>query len=150
MECCVCDCLRLASLWRPNSRGDSRVLGVHFSNVFWSLLFVFLTLAYFKSFLKVYYRIFQSCLLKLSATAGACINKTGLFGSTAVVPQSSHELKLGGAIFIMIYDIIVTGQTNILALCYLFGKIYKPAYSSAILKSLKSTHSTKLLKRLLT
>ena len=56
---------------------------------------------------------------------------------------------------IMTCDIFGTGQTNILALCYLIGKTCKPAYSSATLKSLKSTlswtlHSTKLLKKLLT
>ena len=33
--------------------------------------------------------------------------------------------------FIMTCDILGTGQTNILALCYLFGKTYKPAHSSA-------------------
>ena len=33
--------------------------------------------------------------------------------------------------FIMTCDIFGTGQTNILALCYLFGKTYKPAHSSA-------------------
>ena len=32
-------CLRFASLWRANSRGDSCVLGVHLSNVCWGLLF---------------------------------------------------------------------------------------------------------------
>ena len=32
-------CLRFASLWRPNPRGDSCVLGVHLSNVCWGLLF---------------------------------------------------------------------------------------------------------------
>ena len=31
----------------------------------------------------------------------------------------------------MTCDIFGTGQTNILALCYLFGNTYKPAYSSA-------------------
>ena len=31
----------------------------------------------------------------------------------------------------MTCDIFGTGQTNILALCYLFGKTYKPAHSSA-------------------
>ena len=36
-----------------------------------------------------------------------------------------------------------------LQICYLFGKTYKPAQSSATLESLKSTHSTKLLKKLL-
>ena len=43
---------------------------------------------------------------------------------------------------IMSCDIFGTGQTNILTLCYLFGKTYKPAHSSATLESLKSTHST--------
>ena len=42
-------------------------------------------------------------------------------------------LELGGAIscFIMTCDIFGTGQTNILALCYLFGKTYQPAHSGA-------------------
>ena len=31
----------------------------------------------------------------------------------------------------MTYDIFGTGQTNILALCYLFGKTYKPAHGCA-------------------
>ena len=51
---------------------------------------------------------------------------------------------------IMTCDIFGTGQTNTLTLCYLLGKTYKPAHSSATLKSLKSTHSTKLLEKLLT
>ena len=46
--------------------------------------------------------------------------------------------------FIMTCDIFGTGQTNILGLCYLFGKTYKQP-TVAPLKSLKSTHSTKLL-----
>ena len=50
------DCLLFASLWRANLRGDSSVIGVHFSNVFWGLLFVFVTRTYLNSFLKVYYR----------------------------------------------------------------------------------------------
>ena len=43
---------------------------------------------------------------------------------------------------IMSCDIFGTGLTNILTLCYLFGRTYKPAHSSATLESLKSTHST--------
>ena len=35
------DCLRFASLWRANSRGDSCVLGVHLLNVCWGVLFLF-------------------------------------------------------------------------------------------------------------
>ena len=46
--------------------------------------------------------------------------------------------------FIMTCDIFGTGQTNILGLCYLFGKTYKQP-TVAPLKSLKATHSTKLL-----
>ena len=50
---------------------------------------------------------------------------------------------------IMTCDIFGTGQTNTLTLCYLLGKTYKPAHSSATLESLKSTRSTKLLEKLL-
>ena len=48
---------------------------------------------------------------------------------------------------IMTCDIFGTGQTNTLTLCYLLGKTYKPAHSSATLESLKSTRSTKLLEK---
>ena len=51
---------------------------------------------------------------------------------------------------IMTCDIFGTGKTNTLTLCYLLGKTYKPAHSSATLESLKSTRSTKLLEKLLT
>ena len=50
---------------------------------------------------------------------------------------------------IMTCDIFGTGQTNTLTLCYLLGKTYKPAHSSATLESLKSTRSTKFLEKLL-
>ena len=46
--------------------------------------------------------------------------------------------------FIMTCDIFGTGQTNILGLCYSFAKTYKQS-TVAPHKSLKSTHSTKLL-----
>ena len=46
--------------------------------------------------------------------------------------------------FMMTCDIFRTGQTNILSLCYLFRKTYKQPIV-AHLKSLRSTHSTKLL-----
>ena len=49
---------------------------VHISKVSWSLLSTCV------------YWIFQSCLLKMCATAGACINETWLFSSAAVMPQS--------------------------------------------------------------
>ena len=44
----------------------------------------------------------------------------------------------------MTCDIFGTGQTNTLTLCYLLGKTYKPAHSSATLESLKSTRSTRI------
>ena len=50
---------------------------------------------------------------------------------------------------IMTCNIFGTRQTNTLTLCYLLGKTYKPAHSSATLDSLKSTRSTKLLEKLL-
>ena len=46
--------------------------------------------------------------------------------------------------FIMTCDIFGTGQTNILGICYLFGKTYKQP-TVGPLKSLKSTHSTELV-----
>ena len=49
---------------------------------------------------------------------------------------------------IMTCDIFgTTGQTNTLILCYLLGKTYKPAHSSATHESLKSTRSNKLLEK---
>ena len=50
--------------------------------------------------------------------------------------------------FIMICDIFGIRQTNILGLCYLFGKTYKEP-TAAPLKSLKSTPLTKLLSALI-
>ena len=47
---------------------------------------------------------------------------------------------------IMTCDIFGTGQTSPLTLCYLLGKPYKPAHSSA---TLESTRSTTLLEKLL-
>ena len=165
------DCLRFASLWRANSRGDSSVLGVHFSNVFWGLLFVFVTRTYLKNFLKVYNRcvfieslkiVFWKCvrLLVHAWMKPGCLarrplcHKVNLLRCEARRPLC-HKVNLQRCKgrrrhFIMTSDIFGTGQTNIFALCYLFGKTYKPAYSSATLKSLKSTHVIKLLKKLLT
>ena len=180
------DCLRFASLWRANSRGDSSVLGVHFSNVFRGLLFVFATRTYLKNFLKVYNRcvfiesfkiVFWKCVRLLvhasmkprclarrplchKVNLPSCVgrqplcHKVNLLRCEARRPLC-HKVNLQRCearrrYLIMTCDIFGTGQTNIFALCYLFGKTYKPAYSSATLKSLKSTHSIKLLKKLLT
>ena len=133
------------------------------------------------------YWIFQSCLLKMCATAGACINETGLFSSAAVVPRTkSTELWSSTAVVPALskstelcssanvvpqskstaiwssaaplhHDLWYfrhrTNHTNehFTELYVIYsGKTYEPAYSSATLKSLKATHSIKLLKKLLT
>ena len=93
-------------------------------------------------------------------------NETGLFSSAAVSYKVNllscvarrplcHKINLPRCEarrchFIMSCDIFGTGQTNIFALYYSFGKTCKPAYSGATLESLKSTHWTKLRKKLLT
>ena len=107
--------------------------------------------------------MFRHCLWKMSAP-GACI-KPGL-----VRRLLCHKINLPSCVarqplclkvnlprcearrrhLIMTCDIFGTGQTNTLTLCYLLGKTYKPAHSSATLESLKSTRSTKLLEKLLT
>ena len=132
-------CLRFASLRRTNSRGDSCVLkrllrsfSVHLLKVCW----IFVKRTYFKSLLKVYYRsVFAESF------------KTFIFQKFR--RPLCHKVNLPRCEarrrrFIMTCDIFGTGQTNILGLCYLFGKTYKQP-TVAPLKSLKSTHSTKLL-----
>ena len=119
------------------------------------------------------------CLWKMSATPGACI-KQGLarwpmchkvnLSSYVTGRLLCHKVNLPSCVvrqplrhrvnlprcearrrhLIMTCDIFGTGQTNTLTLCYLLGKTYKPAHSSATLESLKSTRSTKLLEKLLT
>ena len=105
-----------------------------------------------KSFTLDYAFIFSGmirhCLWKMCVTPVACINETGLFSSAAVVPQSKYpscvarrpfgvtqsksaELIARGRHFIMTCDIFGTETNEHLALCYLFGKTYKPAYSSS-------------------
>ena len=121
----------------------------------------------------------RHCLWKMSATPGACI-KPGLvrrplyhkINLPSCVPRRPmcHKVNLPSCVarqplchkvnlprcearrrhLIMTCDIFGTGQTNTLTLCYLLGKTYKPAHSSATLESLKSTRSTKLLEKLLT
>ena len=85
----------------------------------------------------------QTGLFSLAAVVPES-KSTELCSSAAVVPKSKpscvarrplcHEVNLPG------YEarrrhmtcyIFGTGQTNILALCYLFAKTYKPAHSSA-------------------
>ena len=111
------------------------------------------------------------CLWKMSATPGACIkpglvrrplcHKVNLPRCEVNLPSCvarrplSHKVNLPRCEarrrhLIMTCDIFGTGQTNTLTLCYLLGKTYKPAHSSATLESLKSTRSTKLLEKLLT
>ena len=101
----------------------------------------------------------RHCLWKMSATPGACIkpglvrrplcHKVNLPSCVARQPLC-HKVNLPRCEarrrhLIMTCDIFGTGQTNTLTLCYLLGKTYKPAHSSATLESLKSTRSTKLL-----
>ena len=111
----------------------------------------------------------------MSATPGACIkpglvrlplcHKVNLLSCVARQPLSGHRVNLPSCVarqplchkvnlprcearrrhLIMTCDIFGTGQTNTLTLCYLLGKTYKPAHSSATLESLKSTRLTKLL-----
>ena len=119
-------------------------------------------------------------LWKMCAIPGACIkpglvrlplcHKVNLLSCVARQPLSGHRVNLPSCVarqplchkvnlprcearrrhLIMTCDIFGTGQTNTLTLCYLLGKTYKPAHSSATLESLKSTRSTKLLEKLLT
>ena len=121
----------------------------------------------------------RHCLWKMSATTGACIkpglvrrplcHKVSLPSCVARRPLC-HKVNLPSCVdrqplchkvnvpsclarrrhWIMTCDIFGTGQTNTLTLCYLLGKTYKPAHSSATLESLKSTRSTILLKKLWT
>ena len=107
-------------------------VSVHLLNVCW----IFVKRTYFKSLLKVYYRsVFAESF------------KTFIFQKFR--RPLCHKVNLPRCEarrrrFIMTCDIFGTGQTNILGLCYLFGKTYKQP-TVAPLKSLKSTHSTKLL-----
>ena len=121
----------------------------------------------------------RHCLWKMSTTPGACIkpglirrplyHKVNLPSCVARRPLC-HKVNLPSYVarqplcqkvnlprceawrrhLIMTCDIFGTGQTNTLTLCYLLGKTYKPAHSSATVESLKSTRSTKLLEKLLT
>ena len=127
----------------------------------------------FKSVLKVYtlskkfyfglslVHIFQ----KMCATPGACIkpgclarrplyHKVNLPASWEAQRLLCHKVNLPRCEarrhhFTMTCDIFGTGQTNILAVCYLFGK-KRDQPTVAPLKPLKSIHSTKLLDKLLT
>ena len=156
-------CLRVASLWRTNSRGDSCFPGVHHSSVCRGLLFCVRKAYIFQEFDEG----------PLPTCVGWIFQNVHLWKvSAAVAPQSKnlarrplcHKVNLQSCVarrplchkvnlprcearrrrFIMTCDIFGTGQTNILGLCYLFGKTYKQP-TVAPLKSLKSTHSTKLL-----
>ena len=96
-------------------------------------------------------KVFKSKSTELCSSAAVVPqNKsTELCSLAAVAPQSkSTEMSVRCEVrqrrFIMTCDIFGTGQMNILGLCYLFGKAYKQP-TVATLKSLKLTHSTKLL-----
>ena len=119
---------------------------------------------YFGLSLHILFSMVRHCLWKMSATPGACIkpglvrwplcHKVNLPSCVARRPLC-HKVNLPRCEarqrhLTMTCDIFGTGQTNNLTLCYLLGKTYKPAHSSATLESLKSTRSTKLLETLLT
>ena len=91
----------------------------------------------------------RHCLWKMSATPGACI-KPGLVRRPLCHKVNLPRCEARRRHLTMTCDIFGTGQMNTLTLCYLLGKTYKPAHSSATLESLKSTRSTKLLEKLLT
>ena len=105
----------------------------------------------FKTLLKVYYRsvfaesfktfIFQKFRRPLchKVNLPTCVARRPLCHKVNL-PRCEARRRH----FVMTCDIFGTGQTNILGLCYLFGKTYKQP-TVAPLKSLKSTHSTKLL-----
>ena len=96
--------------------------------------------AYIKSLLKVYCR---SVFAEFSKTFIFQKFRRPLCHKVNLLRCEARRRR-----FIMTCDIFGTGQTNILGLCYLFGKTYKQP-TVAPLKSLKSTHSTKLLQHLL-
>ena len=109
----------------------------------------------FKSLLKVYYRsvfaepfktfIFQKFWRPLchKVNLPSCVARRPLCHKVNL-----PRCKAWRRHFIMTRDIFGTEQTNILGLCYFFGKTYKQS-TVAPLKSLKSTHLTKLLQHLL-
>ena len=129
-------------------------------------------------FYFIFFSMVRHCLWKMSATPGACIkpglvrrplcDKVNLPSCVAWRPLC-HKVNLPSCVarqplchkvnlprcevrrrhLIMTCDIFGTGQTNTLTLCYLLGKTFKRAHSSATLESLKSTRSTKLLEKLL-
>ena len=92
------------------------------------------------------------CRHTFASLWGACLRFALLWHtirvSSAFIFHMFAEVKLRCEAlrrhFIMTCDIFSTGQTNILGLCYLFGKTFKQP-TKAPVKSLKSTHSTKLL-----
>ena len=104
---------------------------------------------YFGLSLHIFQHGYRHCLWKMSATPGACI-KPGLVRRPLCHKVNLPRCEARRRHLIMTCDIFGTGQTNTLTLCYLLGKTYKPAHSSATLESLKSTRSTKLLEKLLT
>ena len=109
----------------------------------------------FKTLLKVYYRsvfaesfktfIFQKFRRPLchKVNLPTCVARRPLCHKVNL-PRCKARRRH----FVMPCDIFGTGQTNILGLCYLFGKTYKQP-TVAPLKSLKSTHSTKSRQHLL-
>ena len=71
-----------------------------------------------------------------SSSAAVVPHKVNLPGCVVTQRPLCHKVSLPRCearrrLFFLTCDILGTGQINILALCYLFGKTYKPAHGSA-------------------
>ena len=122
-----------------------------FVKCLWKVCWIFVKCRYFKSLLKVNcwsvfaksfkVFIFQKFRRPLchKVNLPSCVAWQSLCHKVNI-PRC--EAQRGH--FVMTCDIFGTGKMNILGLCYLFRTTYKQP-TIAPLKSLKSTHSTKLL-----
>ena len=89
---------------------------------FKSRCWIFVKLTY----LRVCWRsTIDLCLMNLPKRSPSCVARRPLFHKVNLPRCEARRHH-----FIMTCDIFGTGQTNILALCYLFGKTW-PAHSSA-------------------
>ena len=93
--------LRFASLWRTNARGDSCVVGVHYSSVWWGVIISFIVEKSWKIAEGLLTEVGKlllwikhgSSLSLVNVCDSSRLHQTGLFCSVAVVPQSkSTEL----------------------------------------------------------
>ena len=125
-----------------NRSSFKSVLNLHKAYIFKSLLKVYYPSVFAESFKTFILQKFRR-LLCHNVNLQSCVARRPLCHKVNLPRCEARRRR-----FIMTCDIFGTGQTNILGLCYLFGKTYKQP-TVAPLKSLKSTHSTKLLQHLL-